>query len=768
MLDRQVLLVSALAFLGSHALALPVHVTFEWPAGTPASTLSHVHIHAVRNGTSGSANNAAPIETDVSPNGAILKLSNGVWQVQAFAPEYWSQETEVMIDSQESAKVRLSLWPAASLHGEITTTEGELPPLSLTVRLSAAPASPNEKITVPIPAPKSSLMPSHAELSCQIANETWRCLGPTGLFDVQMEASGYAPRYEWGMNLKAAENTDLGRIVLRRASSVFGRVVRRDGSNPPVPCRASLQPDMERLGPGENNSERAPTDEASFSVPLNQRGYFQVVGVQAGKHVLTVACAEASGFREFVVQADGETRIDPPLQLEELPLDIAVTPKLDPAGQPWQITVDETAPRYVRIANKATTSADGRWSRRGLMTGNYHVFVRSSDGTLWLQQYFNLRANSEPLSLRLASVKVAGHVMMSSMPVRARLVFSNNAGGQSATLMSDNDGRFQGILPVTPNIQETSSWTVEAHVAQPPVDQRLLGVNVPIGGAATKLLDLELPTIPVRGSVVSEDGQAQRGVQVTFEDSSGVRTTTSTDGAGNFEMSDLPPGKYTAMADSPEGTSDRTPFDVTGGNESNLKLVLNPSMRAPFYVVSSDGPVVNAAVQVWIKPGVPRAFAHTDQNGRFEVTLPPGTTEVALTVGAPGYAIKLTRLKISSESAIDDSPNSANTVSLDNSGGTLMLNVHPPGRTPEDSAMLYLVHNGAIQDALSIAGWGSEQTGAIGNGPEVVKAIEPGKYAVCRIANQSQLSALWSDQLPSDRCRSGSLEQGETLTLSPQ
>ena len=56
----------------------------------------------------------------------------------------------------------------------------------------------------------------------------------------------------------------------------------------------------------------APDGKTSFSVSLNQRGYFQFVGVPPGKHVLAVECPAASAVRELRVQADKETRIDPP------------------------------------------------------------------------------------------------------------------------------------------------------------------------------------------------------------------------------------------------------------------------------------------------------------------------------------------------------------------------------------------------------------------------------------------------------------------------
>lgn len=760
-LNRRALLAFAFAACVSQAAALPVQVSFDWPSGMPSITPAQVQIRAVR--MVGDTARALVVEAEAGPDGVALNLDRGVWEVQASAPAYWSQKTEVTIAPQTPASVRLALWPAASLRGEIVTAEGEPRPRTLGVRLSAAPA-PAGEITSPQPGP------SHAELDCQIGERIWTCLAPAGQFDLRLEAVGFAPHYEWRVSLKAAGSTDLGRIELRQAASVFGRAVRKDGSDPPGPCRATLQADAQRRGGPEPDPDSAPAGEKSFTVPLNQRGYFQVVGVLPGRHLLAVECQGASGLSELVVQADGETRVDPPMVLEELTLDIAITPKVDPEGRLWQLTVDATAPRLRRIADTATISADGRWITRGLMAGSYRVAVSSSDGTPWLQQDFELGPGSTPLLLRLASVRVAGRVLLSTQPVRARLVFSNVAGGEPVTLSSDDQGNFQGRLPIVADAQETR-WIVDAHVAKPQTTRRLLGVDVTtVAAGARAWLDLALPTISAHGTVVSEDGQLQHSAQVTFEDGSGTRTITSTDDAGSFEMPELPPGKYSAVAESDDGVSDRTPFDVIDGSENVLKLILHPSLHAAFYVVSNQGPISDAAVQVWIAPGVPRALAHTDQNGRFEVSLPPGTSEVGLTVGAPDYALQLIRMPIPSAPAANatgPSQNAANTITLDPSGGTLVLNFQPPEGTLDNSATLYLVHRGAIVDARTVAGWGTDQAGASGDGPAQVDAIAPGDYALCTVTDPGQLASLWQGALPPERCRAGSVTMGQTLILSP-
>jgi Carboxypeptidase regulatory-like domain len=746
-LGRGLLPAAALAVCGSQAAALPVRVALDWPSGRPQT--GSARIQAIR--TAGPTEGGLPVEAEAGPNAVVLDLGDGVWHLHAVAPGYWSEGAEIAVGRETPAHVRLALWPAASVHGEILTAGGEPLPRELVARLTAVPRRPGETTVPPAHTVRPEPSPSRAELRCRVDAGAWSCLGPAGVFDVQLEAAGYAPRYAWDVGLAAPAGTDLGRTVLRRAASVFGRAVRRDGSDPQGPCHATVRADVTRRASPEGDAEDAPENETHAPARLSRRGYFHVVGVAPGAQVVAVECEAASAVREVRVQADRETRIDSPLPLEELTLDVVVTPPVDPDGRPWQLTVLTTAPHWRRIADRAIVAADGRWARPGLTAGSYRVAVLSSDGTQRLQRFFELREGSGPLPLRLAFVGVAGRVRLGARPLRARLVFVNEVGGEPATLTSDDDGRFRGLLPVAPDVVETR-WTVEAHAAQPPINRRLQGVTVrPAVGEASAWLELSLPMVAVRGAVVSAAGDPQSGAQVAFEDTgSGARTITATDDAGSFEVRELPPGRYYAVAESVEGVSEPEALEVEDGVESELSLVLKRSERVSFHVLGSQGPVTDAAVQIWVPPGVPRGVARTDTDGRFAADLPPGTTEVGLTIGAPGHVLKLTRLPVSDEQ----------TIALGSSGGMLVLDLERPA--PASDATPYLVHDGAIEAAGALAGWGAPNAGASGGRPLMV---EPGVYALCQVGPED-LAALWRGALPSGRCRTGSVEPGRTLILS--
>jgi len=95
--------------------------------------------------------------------------------------------------------------------------------------------------------------------------------------------------------------------------------------------------------------------------------------------------------------------------------------------------------------------------------------------------------------------------------------------------------------------------------------------------------------------------------------------------------------------------------------------------------------------------------------------------------------------------------------------GHRMLDLQRTGRPADASLTPYLVHDGAIEAAAALAGWGTDTPGG---GGTVVDAIEPGVYALC-LAGPEDVPSLWRGVLPPGRCRTGTVEDGRTLTLSP-
>ena len=137
--SQRVILLAVLSFCAAQAVALPVHVTLDWPSNALGFTHPSVHIKAVQ--TAGPNAGDAPVEAEAESDSAVLNLSDGIWQVQASASGYWSQGAEVVVAHQVPASVRLVFWPGTSLRGAVVTAAGETLPDSIEVRLNAPSAS---------------------------------------------------------------------------------------------------------------------------------------------------------------------------------------------------------------------------------------------------------------------------------------------------------------------------------------------------------------------------------------------------------------------------------------------------------------------------------------------------------------------------------------------------------------------------------------------------------------------------------------------------
>jgi hypothetical protein len=583
---------------------------------------------------------------------------------------------------------------------------------------------------------------------CAVGGRRWTCVVPSGTHDVEVRPAGYVPHYASAVTTRPGVETSLGRIVLVRGASVRGRLARADGAPPAGPCRAEVRARPVRVPEG-----RPAEGETSVAAVSDQRGFFQLAGLPPGGHLLTAECAAASAARLVTVRPDAETRLEEPLVLEALSLDLTLHPPVDPTGRPWRVHLQATAPHGRSILRDAQVPADGRWLHRGLTRGAYRVEVTSESGARWASRTWTFDEATTSVALEVSIATLAGRVRLGARPLRARLTFVSEAGAGPVSLESDDEGHFEGSLPT--EATRGAGWTVEVEAAQPPVSRRL-EVVVAASKEGPVWLDLVLPLVSARGRVVDLEGRGAPGAEVSAEDiATGTRRVAMANGEGVFELGGLPEGTHKVVAESPDGVSDPVALTVQEGAEQEVELVLKRPVRSAWYVTSDKGPVAGAGVQLWIPPGIPRTFLRTDAAGRFEHGLPPEVTEVGATVIAAGHATRMSRLALGA-----DDPGA---IVLQAAAGTLVLDVGPTSGL--DPMALVLAHGGSLESVGALVRWG-EGAGARATGHRVIlPGLEPGAYAFCH-ADPEDLSALWlGAPMAEGRCASGSLPEGGVLEL---
>ncbi len=596
--------------------------------------------------------------------------------------------------------------PHVGVEGTLVPPDAEPLPTSLELELTRAGAEP---FSIP----------------CPIVENRWNCEVPGGRADLELRVAGYAPVHLRDVALGTTPGT-LGPSVLRRGAAVAGRVETPDGSAAAA-CSVALLA-------GTRRGRR------SFGATSDARGLFQVVA-PAGEYELRAQCSSGEASRDVTLSDRGETRL-PPIVLEANVLDVRVRPPVDPRGRRWTIALRASAPRWRVVEERGDVPADGRWTRGGLAAGDYELRVADRDGAEWGGTKTALRAGAPPVVVDLAPHAIAGRVALGAQPLAAELVFTDDA--RRVSLRSGDDGVFHGTLPG--GIDASRRWNVEIHAAQPPVDARL-DVAVPPGDDAW--IDLGAPADGVRGVVETPAGSRVPGALVTIE--GGDRwSRASTDGAGVFEAPDLPAGAYRATATAVGGASEPIAFTVGASAPEELRLVLSPSRRFTVVIASDSGPVAGAAVQTWLPPGLQHSAATTDDDGLCAVDIPAEAAEIGLTIAAPGRPLTMTRVRV-----VDGEPA---TLTLASAAGRLVL-----GDADLDGAVV--VHGGVVESAATFARWAEQNGGARVAGGLLVPQVEPGSYALCRVAPED-VAALWTGGPSSDRCVSGRLDVGDVLRLA--
>jgi hypothetical protein len=254
--------------------------------------------------------------------------------------------------------------------------------------------------------------------------------------------------------------------------------------------------------------------------------------------------------------------------------------------------------------------------------------------------------------------------------------------------------------------------------------------------------------------VTTEGGAPAPGALVTAEvEEGGARVQALANREGCFDLGAPAAGTYRIWAESLHGTAEPQRVEIADGWPQTLRFVLKGSRRLAGRVVADGQPVASANVQAWLSPGVPRSAVEADADGRFEQTVPIDGGELGVTVIAPGYALKMTRVFLD-EGALE--------IPLTTSGGELTVEVRQGERASVRSVAL--TRDGGVEWLDYLLQWGRVHSHA-GGWRGVLPHVEAGPYRAC-LVERSELPALWAGEAPADRCTSGTLAEGGRLVLT--
>lgn len=744
--DWRVVVVGLLAVLAAGVPAESLEIALEDHSGDCRSARLVAVPTAPGEEPSVAAVNAVEWEVDV-PGHLVVDLDTASgWTISVECPGTWAQEVRLEPRPEESA-IRFALLPAGRLGGRLEPAT-HLPEAGVAIELRLQPVRSEDGAGW-----------RSARLACALDRDRFDCAVPAGELDVRLAAEGFAPHYAWGLRIPAGETLDLGGLELIEGASVAGWVTAsgpRDRGAGEVSILVAVEPLVQGVAAG---GERRRLELRGDRTTADERGFFQLTGLAPGTYQLAASLPGHSPatISPIALGRGEEQVIERPLALDPLvTLEAFLDPVHDVAGLPWRIRLlrqeggDAGATVSKEVASRQATSA-GYWSVEDLAAGPYLLRVEDAAGSIWSEIPLEVTPGLVPLAIELAAVAVEGEVLLGEEPVAAEVVFGTTTRTPSVRMKSDEEGRFEGVLP------HEGEWPLEIALSgRPP--QALDPVEVSRGAGGVAQVILRLPGTRLAGEVVGEGGEPAAGVSVLVlreaakasaaEREVGVEhrkrreASATTDRDGRFEIDGLLPARLHVSAHDATRASEWLRVELAEETPTDsVRLVLRERTKVTGVVVSSDGPVPGAAIVGFSRgraaPLDPFAQARSGPDGRFTVEVTAGTELLDLLVVPPGHDVVLRRISLSSRPL---------AIEVARTDGRLVLQMFGPGTT--------VFHAGAELplDALASLLFPLGRIELDGRGELAIAGLEPGTYAAC----------------PEDRsagCASGHLAHGAELVL---
>lgn len=682
----------------------------------------------------------------VFPGRISLDLAGDrIWTFTVEADGYWSPRETVFLPA-EGESVRMRLWPSGSLSATMVLPRHDRPPDAVRARFRPPPS-------------REGLVEPAGEVACPVEERRFVCRLPAGEHDLRLEFDPFVRIYRFGVDVAADGPTDLGRLELRRGASLVGWV-EAEGPGPSSAARVRLEPELGAVVEGEEGER---LEGLVRETTLSERGFFRFVGIEPGRYRVVAQDRDSVPARRggIEIAADSQVELDPPLRLEPpREVEVRLDPPLDPWGERWQVEIDDVSgqPGTVREVAKEVVSPEGR-SVFALARGTYVLLIRTGEGDGWHEETFEVGGEARALWVEIPLVRVSGSVRLGREPLAARMAFGGRFASRSIVLASDEEGRYEGILP------REGVWNVELVAAEPPVERHFDRIAVsPLPGTDRATVDFELPNTYISGQVVDEMGYpavpAIVAVSVPEGDEVDVRRFVE-DPEGHFEIHGLPSGEALLRAESGQRMSERMPVALIEDLEPpEVRLVVRDNHRVRGRVVTADGRgVPGAALTVrglsqlhfWVRT----TFSQAD--GSFEAWLPPGESEALVTVTAPGFVLRTFRTPLPADRETEL------VVSLARGGGAISVSFGEVADGEPPHLDLYLLHQGSFLGYGKLATWAYQLTGSLDPG-QPIPQLEPGEYRLCRLSQPELASALF-DAPPEGSCDGGFLVENGRLDL---
>ena len=715
------------------AATLSVRPLWQGPAASPPAEL-RVKVYPATAQGEWKAVLDEPVRSSVSK---VLPVPEGEYWISLVAPDAWAESARVRVEAA-GASVEMKLWPGGIVEGRMVLPPHEKMPKEIKARFAPAPGIKG---------------PSGLE-RCVVGEEgSFRCKVPAFKLDLRFRAEGFITHYRWDFAVPRGGTSQAGRLPLIPGASVVGWVATEDGSPLPAGTKITLEPAGTASPLASASTPR--TELLRQQVVANDRGFFHLDGISPGAYAVSAAMGPMlSESVSAQVLARVEAELSGPLLLARPEaLSVQINPPLDPWDEPWRALLLRSDARLQRgeRVRQEFVPADGFLKLEGLARGSYLLQVLGP-GSAWAVRQVELGKEAMPVEIDIKALRVVGRVTLDEEPLAATIWFGGRTGGVQAELKSNEEGRFEGMIP------RPGDWRVEIEAAEPKLKVVLGKIPVqPKPGEGVAEVHLALPDTLLRLAVKYEDGRPEARATVTVEGLAGGGALTMVQervGAQGFvDLPGLAEGSYLVSASGgPNLKSDELKIDLDEDRaESRRELILRQQSRLNVRVVSSGAPVPGAAVLLYPASALAGGgrIEQASASGELEVALPPATARIVAIVSSPGLPFLMGEYPVP--------PAGELTLTLPPQGGSLRLKAPVPSDHVQARAVV--VHGGTALPLGVLRSLNREVVSSGVLGAEIsIPNINPGPYSLC---------SMGPDGLPAagGECTSGALAPNGTLEL---